>query len=125
MPRPRVPAGAALIALVVPTLARVELALDPVELGRGPVQPPAVAQQRDQHDQRDPDRPELPAARPTPTQIPVQTTNSAAPPPASWISGAAAALRRSTSSALRCCGLTRQLGQVGQERVELLLGLRL
>src|SRR5947209_8207351 len=53
------PLGARLVADPVAVPARFELALDPVELRRRPVQLPAIAQERDQHDQPNPDRPEL------------------------------------------------------------------
>ena len=57
---PRLQLGSAPMVLAH-SLLGLELALDALELGRRAVQPPAVAQQRDRRNDRDPDRPELTA----------------------------------------------------------------
>src|SRR5438105_7783712 len=59
-PSPRLELGSAPMVLAH-SLLGLELALDTVELRRRAVQPPAVAQQRDRRNDRDPDRPELTA----------------------------------------------------------------
>ena len=55
--------------------------------------------------------------------MPVHSTNSAAPPPASWITRRCSCVATRHELGLALLGADRQLGQVGQERVELGLGL--
>jgi hypothetical protein len=47
------------VPLPAATFARLKLALDPVQLGRRPVEPPGVAKQRDQRHQRGEQRSQL------------------------------------------------------------------
>ena len=99
------PAASAVAAAALLILAGLllELTLDAVELGRRAVQPPAVAQHRDQHDEQHPDRPEAARSRRDAAQIAgAHARTAAAPPPASWITRRCSSLRRATSSALRC-----------------------
>ena len=96
-----------------------ELLLDAVELGRRAVQPPAVAHQRHDREERTQIGQNDPLA-PTATQIAVQIANGTTAPPLCWSSRRWSSRRGgATSAALLLGARRRQRRQVGAQRVEL------
>ena len=95
----------------------------PGRIGRGAVQPPAVAQQAaPDTPTSDEDRPEEAARARSRARWPCRSRTCPTPPPASWSIRRCSALRRAASSAFCCAGEAGSFGRSASSGAQLLLG---